>query len=40
VSADIERNAKTLANFFNGEVLAVDNIETATNAQPNKAKEP
>ena len=40
VSSDIERHAKTLANFFNGEVLAVDDIETATNTEPNKAKEP
>ena len=28
VSADIDRHAKTLANFFNGDVLAVDDIES------------
>jgi len=40
VSADIDRHAKTLANFFNGDVLAVDDIEStpvneATNKTPN-----
>ncbi|MDC3010865.1 DNA polymerase III subunit gamma/tau [Synechococcus sp. AH-736-G21] len=33
VSADIEKHAKTLANFFNGEVLAVDDIGPATNTE-------
>jgi DNA polymerase-3 subunit gamma/tau len=39
-AADIERHAKTLANFFNGEVLAVDDIGTGTNAQQSEAKNP
>ena len=39
MSADIEKHAKTLANFFNGEVLAIDDIDTATNAQQNKKEE-
>jgi len=39
VSADIDRHAKTLASFFNGEVLAVDDIGTASNARETKAKE-
>ena len=30
VSADIDRHAKTLANFFNGDVLAVDDIESTS----------
>ena len=34
VSADIERHAKTLANFFNGEVLAVDDIGPEINTEP------
>ena len=34
VSADIDRHAKTLANFFNGDVLAVDDIGPATNTEP------
>ncbi|QNI49800.1 DNA polymerase III/ gamma and tau subunits [Synechococcus sp. RS9915] len=38
-AADIDRHAKTLANFFNGEVLAVDDIGTAANAQHSEAKE-
>ena len=38
-AADIDRHAKTLANFFNGEVLAVDDIGTATNAQQSEAVE-
>ena len=40
VSADIDRHAKTLANFFNGEVLAVDDIRTGTNAQQSEAENP
>ena len=32
-AADIDRHAKTLANFFNGEVLAVDDIGAATNTE-------
>ena len=36
-AADIDRHAKTLANFFNGEVLTVNDIEPTThNKQPNK----
>ncbi len=33
VSADIDRQAKTLTNFFNGNVLAVDDIGPATDAE-------
>ena len=32
-ATDIDRHAKTLANFFNGEVLAVDDIGPATNTE-------
>ena len=32
-ATDIDRHAKTLANFFNGEVLAVDDIGAATNTE-------
>ena len=35
-AADIDRHAKTLANFFNGEVLAVDDIGPATNTDPSQ----
>ena len=40
VSVDIDRHAKTLANFFNGDVLTVDDIEStpvneATKKTPN-----
>ena len=33
VSADIDRHAKTMANFYYGDVLAVDDIGPATGAQ-------
>ncbi|RNC94283.1 MAG: DNA polymerase III subunit gamma/tau [Synechococcus sp. YX04-3] len=39
-TADIDRHAKTLANFFNGEVLAVEDIGTGTNAQQSPAENP
>ena len=35
-AADIDRHAKTLANFFNGEVLAVDDIGPPTNTDPSQ----
>tara|TARA_B100000475_G_C14997317_1_gene314855 strand:- start:881 stop:1123 length:243 start_codon:yes stop_codon:yes gene_type:complete len=36
VSADIDRHAKTMSNFFYGNFLAVDDIGPATGAEPLK----
>ncbi|QNI96000.1 DNA polymerase III subunit gamma/tau [Synechococcus sp. RS9902] len=39
-ATDIDRHAKTLANFFNGEVLAVEEVGTGTNKQQSEEKNP